>query len=104
MNENFNPFNQILSRIDELEAKIDGLKLIGPEKDEIMNVIETARFLGLAKQTVYQLVSKNSIPSMKRAGKLYFSRQEIEKWLKANRRISAEDAMAMIDSRIAKGQ
>jgi excisionase family DNA binding protein len=97
-----NPFNEILIRIDKLEAKIDGLKLNGSEKDEIFNVTETAKFLGLAKQTVYQLVSRNAIPVMKRAGKLYFSRQEIEKWLKANRRISAAEAFEIIDSRISK--
>ena len=102
MSETYNPFDLILSRIDKIEAKIDDLKLIGPVKDEIFNVTETAKFLGIAKQTVYQLVSRNAIPVMKRAGKLYFSRQEIEKWLKANRRISGDEAFEMIDSRISK--
>ena len=36
---------------------------------------------GLAKQTIYSMTSKNTIPYFKRGGKLYFNREKLINWL-----------------------
>lgn len=47
----------------------------------LMSVEEAARFLNLAKSSLYQLTSRNEIPFVKRTRKLYFSRPDLENWL-----------------------
>lgn len=36
---------------------------------------------GLAKPTIYAMTSKNTIPFLKRGGKLYFKTEDLQKWL-----------------------
>jgi excisionase family DNA binding protein len=50
------------------------------EKD-IMTVEEAAKFLNLAKQTLYGMTSRNDIPFLKRRRKIYFSQLDLERWL-----------------------
>jgi excisionase family DNA binding protein len=47
----------------------------------LMSVEDAAKFLNLAKTTLYQLTSRNEIPFVKRTRKLYFSRADLENWL-----------------------
>jgi excisionase family DNA binding protein len=47
----------------------------------LMSVEDAAKFLNLAKTTLYQLTSRNEIPFVKRTRKLYFSRPDLESWL-----------------------
>lgn len=53
---------------------------------EILTVDQTADFLKLAKQTVYQLVSAREIPFSKRGKRLYFNRHELEQWIAEGRK------------------
>ena len=36
---------------------------------------------GLAKPTIYAMTSKNTIPFLKRGGKLYFKTEDLQRWL-----------------------
>jgi excisionase family DNA binding protein len=47
----------------------------------LMSVEDAAKFLNLAKTTLYQLTSRNEIPFVKRTRKLYFNRTDLENWL-----------------------
>ena len=38
---------------------------------------------GLAKQTIYAMTSRNSIPHIKRGGKLYFKAEDLQNWIEA---------------------
>ena len=48
---------------------------------QIMNLEQLCTLLGVAKQTIYNKVSKGEIPYRKRCGKLYFLVSEIENWI-----------------------
>ncbi|WP_207219993.1 helix-turn-helix domain-containing protein [Emticicia agri] len=54
--------------------------------NELISIQDTAKFLGMAKQTIYQLVSEREIPHYKRSGKLYFKVEELTKWVEDGKR------------------
>lgn len=49
-----------------------------------LTIEECAMFTGYTVQTLYSFTSKREIPHYKRGNYLYFSKQEVEKWLKSN--------------------
>jgi excisionase family DNA binding protein len=56
------------------------------KKDEIGGINLAIEITGLAKPTIYGLVSERKLPHSKRGKKLYFSRQELTDWLKQGKR------------------
>jgi excisionase family DNA binding protein len=66
-----------------------------PSKD-LLNLEEASVYLNLAPSTIYNLVHRKEIPYMKRSRKLYFSKEELLKWIEEGRRPtqSALDAAA----------
>jgi excisionase family DNA binding protein len=65
-----------------------------PETDEIRGIALAQEVTGLARPTIYGLVAQSKIPCMKRGKKLYFSRQELNNWLKQGRRKTVTDIEA----------
>lgn len=63
-----------------------------PAKDEIITIDEAAKILHLTTATIYGLVHKKQLPVMKRRGRLYFSRHELEIWIK-NSRVMTNDEL-----------
>ncbi len=57
-----------------------------PETDELGGIDLAIKITGLAKATVYSLVSLRKIPHSKRGKKLYFSRQDLLGWIKNGKR------------------
>ena len=57
------------------------------EQDEgsFLNVQEAAAFLNLTPPTIYSKVSKGEIPFMKRSKRLYFSKTELQEYVKKGR-------------------
>ncbi|MBO0937904.1 helix-turn-helix domain-containing protein [Fibrella sp. HMF5335] len=53
----------------------------GPNEERPLNVGQTAEFLGISEQTVYQNIKK--IPHKKRFGRLYFIKSELVAYLEA---------------------
>src|SRR5215204_3524419 len=52
------------------------------EADQIGSIELAIELTGLAKPTIYGLVSERKIPHSKRGKRLYFSRHELLEWLK----------------------
>ena len=52
------------------------------DRDDVLTVLQTAKFLSLCPQTIYSLISKREIPFMKRGKRVYFSKDELIKYLK----------------------
>lgn len=73
------------------------LKLNTPDSDtsthlnEIGPIALAMEITGLAKQTIYGLVSEQKIPHMKRGNRLYFSREELTNWIKEGKQQTIED-------------
>ena len=69
------------------------LKMSGStrENPEFFTIDEAATFLKLAKQTLYQLVSKKAIPHYKKNKRLYFKRLELQEWIEEGRQITQNE-------------
>jgi excisionase family DNA binding protein len=50
-----------------------------------LDIREAAKYIGLTRQTIYRKTSANEIPHSKRAGRVFFDRQELDGWLLAKR-------------------
>jgi len=81
----------IISSSDELSNLIeDSLKKILIESNllkqeasepEFLDITQAAKYLNLAKQTLYGFTSKGEIPYLKKSKKLYFKKSELTKWV-----------------------
>ncbi len=74
--------------------------------DQLLTIEETAEFLHVQKQTLYSYVSKGIIPNHKRAGRLYFSKNDLIEWVKSGNKRSFDvevEAQKIITKRNKKG-
>jgi excisionase family DNA binding protein len=67
------------------------------EVDELLNIAQVAQFLTLTKPTIYTLVSRGKIPSMKQGKRLYFSKADLIRWVKEGKRTTPEQDAAEVD-------
>jgi len=51
--------------------------------DSLLTIEETSEFLHVKKQTLYSYVSQGLIPHHKKAGRLYFLKDELINWIKS---------------------
>ena len=71
----------------ELKEQLDRIEQMlsaRAEENNILSVEDFVRLTGFSKPTVYGLCYKRKIPHYKQ-GKLFFKRNEVEKWIFANR-------------------
>jgi excisionase family DNA binding protein len=59
---------------------------------EVLTVPEAAKFLRLSVQTVYTLISKGTLPVMKRSKRCYFSKSDLLEYLKQGRKNTLADS------------
>lgn len=90
-------FEQLPSAVADLSRKVDFLTAlltssqknavsVSTEEADIVNIRKAAEIVDLAIPTIYGMVGRNEIPFMKRAKKLYFSRRELEGWIREGRK------------------
>lgn len=72
------------------------------ETDQLLTIQQAAEMLSLSVPTIYGLVSKSQIPSMKKSKRLYFSKEEITNWLKTGRKKSVADIEKETDAYLSK--
>lgn len=60
-------------------------------EDEIGGISLAIEITGLARPTIYGLVSERKIPHSKRGKKLYFSRRELLEWLANGKRKTRDE-------------
>ena len=91
MTTNSLTFNDLPQVVAQLAGEISTLKNLieeirdtsqKPELDELMTIKQAGEFLHLTVQTLYNKVSKNEIPFMKRGKRLYFSKEQLMDYLK----------------------
>lgn len=56
------------------------------QPEELFNFEEMCDFLGIAKSTGYQRVSRGEIPHFKKGRRLYFRKTELVEWIETGRR------------------
>ncbi len=55
------------------------------DKDEILTIREVAEYLKVAEKTAYRLAAEGTLPGFKVGGSWRFRREEIVKWINAQR-------------------
>jgi len=70
-----------------LERSNDNL----PISDKLLTIQEAAELLHLSVPTIYGLVHRLEIPVSKKGKRLYFSKEELTKWVKAGRRKTIDE-------------
>jgi excisionase family DNA binding protein len=104
-----NPFEVLEERLNNIESLILNLKntpieQVGTvEKDELLTVQDTAKFLSLSVPTVYTLISKGELPVMKRSKRCYFSKVELINYLKLGRKKTIAET-ALVAEKYFKSQ
>ena len=74
-----NPFEILMEKLNQIENLIKSQNNI--TTDNVMNVEQLANYIDLSKSHIYKKTSTREIPHYKRGKKLYFSKQEIDKWI-----------------------
>ncbi|MCH4147865.1 MAG: helix-turn-helix domain-containing protein [Prevotella sp.] len=86
-------------KLDLINAKLDALTL--PAKEEAhqkLSTVEAAKYIGKSTSTLYDLTSRQEIPFRKCGNKLYFFRDELQKWIEnSGRTESSSPGMSDID-------
>jgi len=78
-----------LQSIDERLKAIETLLL---SQKTVLNFDEVAAYTGLSKSYLYKLTFSGGIPCYKPQGKqLYFSKEEIDRWLLQNRKATTDE-------------
>lgn len=58
----------------------------------VLTVDEAAKYMGIAKSTLYKMMMRREIPYSKPNGKVcFFDRKELETWLMGNRVATADE-------------
>lgn len=76
-----------------LEEVLVGRKMSANPQSEntLLSLEEAATFLNLGKQTMYGYTSNRTIPFIKRGKKLYFQKDELEKWLMEGKKMTKSE-------------
>ena len=69
-----------------------------PVANDLLTLEQACNKIGLAKQTVYGLVSAGKVPHMKRNKRLYFSNAELIEWIKSGKRITTDEANQIVNN------
>ena len=72
-------------RISQIEANLDLIKslLLGDKKT--LTLDEGCKYTGYSKSYMYKLTSGQIIPHLKRGKKVFFDREELDRWLRLNK-------------------
>lgn len=60
-------------------------------ESDLINIKEASQLLGLAVPTIYAKVSERLIPHCKVGKKLFFSREQLDRWVKSGQRKTIAD-------------
>lgn len=99
-------FEQLPKAVNQLSQRLESIERLLTQKqaephlkaDELFTIQQAADLLHLSVFTIYGLVSRSEIPSMKRGKRLYFSKDELTDWVKATRKKTASDAAKEADT------
>jgi excisionase family DNA binding protein len=88
-----NPFEIINQKLVSIERQLELINRtldLQSEKRESLNqwmkIDELSEYISLAKQTIYGMTSNKTIPYYKKGKKLFFKKEEIDKWMNESRK------------------
>ena len=81
--------SRLQRQIEELQKRMDAVEDILDNTKEVLSVEEAARFMDIARSSLYKMTSDRSIPFYRPNGKMiYFEKADILKWIRKNRVMS----------------
>lgn len=83
------------------ESRLSELKK-SKQPDGLLTVQGAAKFLNLAVPTIYTKVSKSELPYMKKGKRLYFSQEELLKYVKSGLKKTTTEIEAEVDTYLIK--
>lgn len=92
-----NPFEIIDKRLSNIESLLLDLKHRNPENQDpispkkYFSVKEASAYLGLAVPTLYSIISRGEISSIKKGKRVYFLLNDLDHYLESGRRKSNMD-------------
>jgi len=93
-----NPFTELELKIDNLAYMVGELsKKLGSKSKQVdkpLNISQAAKYIDVAKGTLYNFTSRRIIPHFKKGKRLYFYKEDLDRWLKSNRKKSIEEIEA----------
>ena len=81
--------SRLQRQIEELQKRMDAVEDILDNTKEVLSVEEAARFMDIARSSLYKMTSDRSIPFYRPNGKMiYFEKADILEWIRKNRVMS----------------
>ena len=93
-------------QVAEMQGRIDSLENILNQGKDVLTLEEAAKFMGIARSSLYKLTHEQLIPFFKPNGKMvFFEKADLVAWMKQNRVSSKKEIAAEADQvmqRLAK--
>lgn len=77
----FNRLLELEEDVKELRAQRVAACVAPKEENQLFTVDEAAEFLSVSRTTIYQLKAHDRIPFMQKGKRLYFTKENLMKWL-----------------------
>ena len=98
--------SRLQRQIEELQKRMDAIEDILDNGKDVLSVEEAARFMDIARSSLYKMTSDRSIPFYRPNGKIiYFEKADILEWIRKSRVMSVmydEDKEQEPESRSGK--
>ena len=72
-------------RIEKIEANLELIKSLLMSDKKTLTIEEGCNYTGYSKSYMYKLTSGQLIPHLKRGKKVFFDREELDRWLRLNK-------------------
>ena len=83
---------QVTKLIDDLQKRVETLEDMLEAGTEVLTVEEAAKFMGMARSSLYKMTSDQTIPFYRPNGKMiFFEKTDILSWIRKNRVSSREE-------------
>ena len=87
--------------MDKIEDRLENIeRLLLIANRNVFGVSEAAVFLGLSTARVYHLTAAKEIPHYKKGKSVYFRRDELEKWMTAEKVHTDDEILRMATARM----
>ena len=103
-------FEQLPEAVSQLFIKLDSIEQLllrltstaNTDSEDLVNIKQVAAFLSLSVATIYTLVSRKDIPCMKQGKRLYFSKKEINSWVKEGKKNTLKEVVIETDNYLSE--
>ena len=83
---------QLTKQIADLQKRVETLEDMLEAGKEVLTVEEAAKFMGMARSSLYKMTSDQTIPFYRPNGKMiFFEKTDILSWIRKNRVSSREE-------------